>query len=44
MNVYDAIHHGIDSLLINDGYNKDEDELKLVETWDEINSYIRKED
>lgn len=42
-NVYDAIHHGIDSLLINDGYNKDEDELKLVETWDEINSYIRKE-
>jgi len=39
-NVYDAISNGVDSLLMSDEYNKDEKEVKRVESWKEIYDYV----
>lgn len=39
-NIYDALDFGIDSLLMGDEYNKDETELRRVESWQEIYNYV----
>ncbi len=39
-NVYDALSNGIDAILMGDDYNKDENEVKRVESWKEIYDYV----
>ena len=39
-NVYDAMDFGIDSIVMMDEYNKDENELKVVSSWDEVYNYV----
>ena len=39
-NVYDALSNGIDAILMGDDYNKDEREVKRVESWKEIYDYV----
>lgn len=39
-NVYDALSYGIDSIMMGDEYNKDETEVKRVESWKEIYNYV----
>lgn len=39
-NIYDALDYGIDSLLMKDDYNKDENELRVVSSWDEVYNYV----
>lgn len=39
-NVYDALDYGIDSLVMLDEYNKSENELRIVSSWDEAYNYV----
>ena len=39
-NVYDAMSYGVDSIMMGDEYNKDEKEIKRVESWKEIYNYV----